>query len=89
MSLLDAREERLLLKKLEAEVTEGGKHLRAEIPIPGSEPLKFGFSRGTRPKNAHFKRHLLISGRQIQKLARCQLEREWFLAEFERQSSKR
>ena len=87
MGLLNAREERQLLNKLGAEITEGGKHAKVKIPIPGSEPLKFGFSRGTRPKNAHFQKYLLISGRQVQKLARCHLERNWFLAEFERQRS--
>lgn len=89
MSLLDVREERQLLNKLKAEITEGGKHSRVTIPIPGGDPLKFGFSRGTNPKNAHFKKYLLISGRQMQRLARCHLERQWFLAEFERQRSQR
>ena len=89
MGLLSEREELRLLNKLEAEITEGGKHSRAKIPIPDSDPLQFGFSRGTRRKNGHFKKYLLISGRQMQQLARCHLEREWFLAEFERQSSER
>ena len=89
MGLLSNREERQLLSKLKAETTEGGKHSRVKIPIPGSDPLKFGFSRGTRRKNGHFKRYLLISGRQMQKLARCHLEREWFLAEFDKRMSQR
>ena len=87
MGLLSKREERLLLKKLKAEIKEGGKHSKVEIPIPGSDPLRFGFSRGTKRKNAHFKKYLRISGRQVQMLARCSLERKWFLGEFEKQIS--
>lgn len=77
---LDRNEQKRLVKKLGGRKRERGKHTMVETDI-GDPQIVFGLSRASRPKTGHLRNQLGISLRDVVRLARCELSREWYAKE--------
>jgi hypothetical protein len=77
-SLLTEREAEQIAKKLDAELKDGRKHIRATIRWNGKCIASFGIRRGTNLGHDFIPKQIFVSARQALDLAKCPLSKQGY-----------